>query len=92
MKLAITISQCQNEEHTPERDGETEVWGVFTDCILLWVPKIKKEIIKIFSQWQMTCSPPVAEETAVNCSMRLSLSLSEAKRFKRENIMDVMVQ
>ena len=35
----------------------------------------------------MTCSPPVAEETAVNCSMRLSLSLSEAKRFKKENIM-----
>ena len=53
--------------------------------------RLREKIKKIFYQWQMTCSPPVAEETAANCSMRLSLSLSEAKRFKRENIMNVIV-
>ena len=40
-KLAIIISQCQNEEHTPERDDGTEIWGVFTACISSCGPKIK---------------------------------------------------
>ena len=50
-----------------------------------------KKVKNIFSMAD-DLFPPVAEETAANCSIRLSLSLSEAKRFKRENIMDVIVQ